>query len=72
MPLERGAVLVEAGRPANGLSFDFGTDDCTLTTVERKLFEAALQYTRGNVSETARLLGLTRGGLRHKMDKLNL
>ena len=48
------------------------TQAAALATVERKLFEAALRYTRGNVSETARLLGLTRGGLRHKMDKLNL
>ncbi len=72
LPLERGMVHAEAGQSANGLAFNFAIDDCSLATVERKLFEAALRYTRGNVSETARLLGLTRGGLRHKMDKLNL
>ena len=72
LPLERGMAHAEVEHSTHGLAFNFETDDCSLATVERKLFEAALRYTRGNVSETARLLGLTRGGLRHKMDKLNL
>jgi len=33
---------------------------------------AALQRTRGNISETARLLGLTRRGLYLKMRRLRL
>jgi DNA-binding NtrC family response regulator len=43
-----------------------------VAAVERRLIQAALEHTRRNVSETARLLGLTRGGLRHRMDKLGL
>jgi len=57
--------------PAN-VQFDFDREDCTLAAVEKRLFQAALKHTGGNVSETARLLGLTRGGLRHRMEKLGL
>ena len=66
------ASAATAVPPFAGLSFDFRSDDCTLDVVERRLIQAALQHTGGNVSETARILGLTRGGLRHRMDKLGL
>lgn len=55
-----------------GVTFNFDQDDCTLAAVERRLMQAALKHTGGNVSETARLLGLTRGGLRHKLEKLGV
>jgi len=54
------------------VTFDFSGEDCTLAAVEKRLIQAALDHTRGNVSEAARLLGLTRGGLRHRMGKLGL
>jgi DNA-binding NtrC family response regulator len=40
--------------------------------VERELIAAALDRTNGNISETARLLGLTRRGLYLKMRRLGL
>jgi DNA-binding NtrC family response regulator len=40
--------------------------------VERDLIEAALQRTEGNISQTARALGLTRRGLYLKMDRLDI
>jgi DNA-binding NtrC family response regulator/tetratricopeptide (TPR) repeat protein len=40
--------------------------------LEREMIEAALQRAAGNVSETARLLGLTRRGLYLKMDRLGV
>jgi hydrogenase-4 transcriptional activator len=40
--------------------------------VERDLITTTLQHTRGNVSETARVLGLTRRGLYLKMRRLKL
>ena len=40
--------------------------------VERDLITATLQSTRGNISETARVLGLTRRGLYLKMRRLGL
>lgn len=49
--------------------FDFGRGDCRLETVERELILAALEHTQGNVSEVARLLGMSRGALRHRMAK---
>ena len=38
----------------------------------KQLLEQALDYTDGNVSEVARLLGLTRGALRHRLEKRGL
>ena len=49
--------------------FDFSNADCTLETVEKSLIREALAHTGGNVSEVSRLLGMTRGALRHRMDK---
>ena len=40
--------------------------------IERELIEAALQRSSGNISQTARTLGLTRRGLYLKMDRLGL
>ncbi len=51
------------------LKFDFDQGDCTLQAVEKHLIEEALRHAHGNVSEVARLLGLTRGALRHRMEK---
>ena len=64
-------VSTTAAKPT-GLTFDFGSSDCTLASVEKKLLTAALSYTQGNVSEAARLLGVTRGGFRHRMEKLGV
>jgi len=40
--------------------------------IERGMIAATLERTRGNISETARVLGLTRRGLYLKMRRLNL
>ena len=52
--------------------FPFGTEDCTLAAVEQRLIAQALDYCHGNVSEAARLLGLHRGTLRHRLEKMSL
>ena len=59
-----------AGGPA--AEFDFLGQDCTLQAVERRLLQAALAHTCGNISEAARMLGLTRGSLRHRLEKLQV
>jgi DNA-binding NtrC family response regulator len=41
-------------------------------TVERDLIRATLDRTQGNISESARLLGLTRRGLYLKLRRLGL
>jgi DNA-binding NtrC family response regulator len=61
---------IEARR--TGMRFDFHRDDCTWSDVEKQLLAAALRHTAGNISEAARVLGMTRGGLRHRMDKLGI
>ncbi|MHC4935469.1 MAG: sigma-54-dependent transcriptional regulator [Planctomycetota bacterium] len=63
-----GASAREASE-AGELRFDFDGGDCTMKAVEKHLIEEALRFARGNVSEVARLLGVTRGGLRHRMEK---
>jgi DNA-binding NtrC family response regulator len=40
--------------------------------LERDMIEGVLQRTSGNVSQTARALGLTRRGLYLKMDRLGI
>lgn len=61
----------EADVPAGGagLTFDFSREDLTLATVEKKLLQAALDHARGNISEAARLLGVSRGSLRNRLEK---
>lgn len=64
----------EANAPAHAAPqpFDFNSSDCTLEAFERRLVEAALAHTRGNVSESARLLGVSRGSLRRRIAKFGL
>ena len=75
--LEPGMLGLDgAGGPApiggSGRRYDFNSENCTLVTVEKELLQAALEHTHGNISETARILGLTRGGLRHRLEKLGI
>lgn len=43
-----------------------------LSEVEKPLFEAVLDYTNGNQSEAAEILGINRGTLRKKLRTYNL
>jgi DNA-binding NtrC family response regulator len=43
-----------------------------LAVVERALIEKTLELTRGNVSRTAQMLGLSRGALRNKLARYNI
>lgn len=46
--------------------------DVFLAELEKPLFLAMLEYTRGNQSKTAQLLGLNRGTLRTKLKHYGL
>ena len=63
---------LDPGPETPAARFDFETEDCTLAGVERHLLRAALEHTGGNISRAARILGLTRGSLRHRLDKLGI
>ena len=41
--------------------------DLVMQEVERPLFELVLQHTQGNLSQAARILGLTRNTLRNRL-----
>jgi len=43
-----------------------------LAEVERDLLVRALEQTRGNVTQAARLLGVTRDTLRYRIEKYNV
>jgi two-component system, NtrC family, response regulator AtoC len=61
MPPSGGPPIVEF--PAGGVAF---------RDVERAVLEAALSRTHGNVTEAARLLRMSRGSLRYRLEKLGL
>jgi DNA-binding NtrC family response regulator len=60
--LETGAVPLVV-LPPEGVSFD---------AIERAVLEAALRMARGNVTQAAALLGMGRGSLRYRLDRLEL
>ena len=67
---------VFAGPPPDGPHPSRRTRNVTLGAaverLERDMIETALQRSEGNVSKTARVLGLTRRGLYLKMDRLGI
>ncbi len=58
--------------PVSPTDFTPGNLAAAVETVERQLIVSALDRTRGNISESARVLGLTRRGLYLKMRRLGL
>ncbi|MFQ5430743.1 MAG: helix-turn-helix domain-containing protein, partial [Phycisphaerae bacterium] len=58
--------------PLDEMRFDLSSGDCTLAQVEERLIRQALAACDGNISETARLLGVSRGALRHRLERLSL
>ena len=52
--------------------FKIPTDGIPLEELERTIFTSALKKARGNLSHAARLLSISRGKLRYKLEKLNI
>lgn len=67
-PLARDAAPDSPGE----LRFDFRDGVHTAEEVERELMVQALEYTRGNVSKAARLIGMQRSSFRYRIDRYNL
>lgn len=59
-------------RDPGELRFDFESGPVTIDDVERQLLLQALRHARGNVSKAARLVGLNRGALRYRIERLGL
>ncbi|MEL7799213.1 MULTISPECIES: sigma-54-dependent transcriptional regulator [Idiomarina] len=84
--IERAVVLADekylefaplAGNTKTNDSLPLATDDAEanpflLEYVERKTIQQALQFYRGNISHTAKALGLTRGAMYRRMEKYGL
>ncbi len=51
--------------------FDITDPGCTLASLERHMIEEAMAHTGGNVSEAAKLLGLSRSALRRRLEHRN-
>ena len=66
-PVFAGATEVSGPRRARNVTLAAAVE-----RIERDMIEAALQRTTGNVSQTARSLGLTRRGLYLKMERLGI
>lgn len=71
LPATGGATATRTVGPIN-LELDFTSGAITLDDAQRRVIEAALSHCRGSVSEAARVLGMTRGGLRHRIEKLGI
>jgi len=66
-PIFVGATDVPAPRRARNVTLAAAVE-----RLEREMIEGALQRASGNVSQSARALGLTRRGLYLKMDRLGI
>ena len=65
-------LIVLPDRRRGGMQTDSAEDgvaDLTLDEVEQRLIRRALTARRGNVSEAARMLGLSRETLRYRLQK---
>src|SRR5262249_45243228 len=68
---ELGVTRLPGAAPGGSRAFSPGTDLATaVAQVERELIQTALERTAGNISEAARVLGLTRRGLYLKLRRL--
>ena len=63
MKVTAGSTTVNVELPETGAS---------LEAVEKALIEKTLELTRGNVSRSATMLGLSRGALRNKLARYNI
>lgn len=61
-----------ASAPAAAIELDFSAGSLSLAEVERRLLQAALAHAGNNITEAARLLGMPRGTLRYRLEKLGL
>jgi two-component system response regulator AtoC len=60
------------GTSQSGPEIDFPSDGLVLEEVEKTLIKKALARARGNASQAARLLGISRNTLRYRMEKYGL
>lgn len=62
----------DLSRGGGQIVFDFEAGVHTAEDVERLLIQQALEYTKGNVSRAAKLIGLQRSSLRYRIERYQL
>jgi DNA-binding NtrC family response regulator len=67
-----GGHTTPASTPGGRLVFDFENGIHTADEVEKLLIQQALEYTKGNVSRAAKLIGLQRSSLRYRIERYQL
>ncbi len=70
--LRAAAVAPPPASSTGTIELDFSAGSLSLAEVERRLLEAALTHANGNITEAARLVGIPRGTLRYRLEKLGL
>ncbi len=72
LPSASGGVPSADTADRGGLVFDFEHGPHTAQNVERELIVQALRHTGGNVARAARLIGMQRSSIRHRIEKYGL
>jgi DNA-binding NtrC family response regulator len=70
--LSNAPVAILPTSTADTIELDFSAGSLSLAEVERRLLQAALSHAGNNITEAARLLGMPRGTLRYRLEKLGL
>jgi two-component system response regulator AtoC len=68
LPVE---ILDPGQRALDGCPFQLPDDGYALESIEREMVRQALEHTRGNQTQAARLLDISRDALRYKMKKFS-
>lgn len=63
------AALASPSASIGELRFPFGREAFTLADLEQRAIDQAIEFCEGNISEAARMLGVSRGALRHRIEK---
>ncbi len=72
LPASLGHTVSATLSTPGSLVFDFQTGIHTAEAVEKLLIQQALEYTKGNVSRAAKLIGLQRSSLRYRIERYQL
>ncbi|WP_323216697.1 helix-turn-helix domain-containing protein [Pseudanabaena sp. CCNP1317] len=59
-------------RDPDALRYDFSGGPLDIDQLERRFLIEAIKAARGNVSKAARMVGLNRGALRYRIERLQL
>ncbi len=59
-------------KSAEQIRFDFSAGSIKVDDLEKELLKAAIRETNGNISKAAKLVGMTRSGLRYRIERHDL